>query len=139
MGAGAGTTSLDIEGAIPRGLDPWLVEVIEEARRENEILRENGAEPQARAREALIRKLLGGANEWLNAEIGVPEAARMLGRCEETARRAIRDGDLPDRRSNPRGNHKTRRGDVLSLARKRITYDPSADALDIARRRKGAA
>lgn len=135
-----GAIGVDLVGVVPDELDPWFLEAIEEAMRENAVLRENGAEHQATARDALMRKFLSRAAAWLNEEIGVEEAAEALGRCPETVRRAVRDGDLPDRREKPRGKHRTRRGDVRTLARQQKSkYDPTADALDIAQRRKGAA
>jgi hypothetical protein len=129
-----------LTGRIPAGLDQWLVEFITNAERETAFLRENGAESQAKARETLILSLLSRASEHLDAEIGVDEAAELLGRDPETVRRAIRDGRLPDLRENPRGHHRTRRGNVIALNdRRKPTYNSAADAQDIAKRRKGAA
>jgi len=129
---------LEIE--IPVGLDEWLADFIIDAERETAVLRDNGAEGQARSRESLIRKLLGRASEHLRAEIGVDEAAQLLGRNPETVRRAIRDGRLPDMRSNPRGHHRVRRGDVIALETRRgQNYNPVADAQDIAKLRRGVA
>lgn len=134
---GAGNT---LTGRIPAGLDHWLVEFITNAERETAFLRENGAESQAKARETLIRGLLSRASEHLDAEIGVDESAELLDCDPETVRRAIRDGRLPDLRENPRGHHRTRRGDVITLNnRRKQAYNSAADAQDIAKRRKGAA
>lgn len=136
METGHAFTSLNLP-SIPHGLDPWLVEFLKEAEQETSILRANGAESHAMAREAVIRSLIRKATEFLNEEIGVTEAAEILGQCKETVRRAIRSGLLPDKRERPRGRHRVLRGDVLSLARGRAKrYDPIADAQDIAKLRR---
>jgi hypothetical protein len=101
------------------------------------VLRENGAEEAAAARSALIQKLLAAASAWLDAKIDVAEAAQTTGWCEESIRRAVREGILPDHRPNPRGRHRIRRGDLQKFATRRgRPYDPNADAQDIARRRR---
>ena len=129
-----------LTGTIPAGLAHWLVEFIKDAERGTVFLRENGADSQAKARDALIRNLLRRASEHLDTEIDVDEAAQLIGRDPETVRRAIRDGRLPDLRENPRGHHRIRRGDLIALeTRRKKTYDSAADAQDIAKRRKGAA
>jgi hypothetical protein len=133
------TVQLLSSRAFPNGLDEWLVNFLEEAERETVLLRENGASAQATARDALIRGLLRRAAEYLDEEVSVAEAASMLDRGEETVRRAVRDGRLPDQRRKGRARHRLKRGDVISLAggaRKR--YDPVADAQDIAKLRKSA-
>src|ERR1700688_1896077 len=89
---------------VPRGLPPWLTVFVREAVQETETLRENGADDLAAARIALLRKLLVAASGWLDAELDTSEAALETGRCEETIRRAVRDGALPDRRAHPRGH-----------------------------------
>ena len=140
LDAGCGAAADALTGTIPAGLDHWLVAFINDARRDTQLLRENGADSQAKARDALLRELVNRASEHLDAEIGIEEAAQLLGRDEETVRRAIRGGKLPDLRENPRGHHRTRRGDVISLSdRRKKPYDSAADAQDIAKRRKGAA
>ena len=122
---------------LPDGLSPWLEQFVREALRDTYVLQENGAEEAAAARSALISKLLSAASGWLDAEIDVAEAARTTGLCEESIRRAVRDGFLPDRRANPRGRHSIRRGDLQKFATRRgRSYDPNADAQDIARRRR---
>ena len=127
----------DTDVQLPEGLSPWLVTFVREALRDTHVLRENGAEEAAAARSALIEKLLAAASGWLNAEIDVAEAAQATGLCEETIRRAVRDGDLPDRRSHSRGRHRIRRGDLEKLAtHSRRPYDANADAQDIARLRR---
>lgn len=126
-------------GEIPAGLDGWLVDFIQESARETDLLAENGAQEAAQARTTQLRKLLEAARSHLDAEIDVREAAELAGRSEETIRRAIRDGDLPDLRSNPRGHHRTRRGAVRELenrGRGKGKYDPVADAQDIAKLRR---
>jgi hypothetical protein len=81
----------------------WLAEFVQEAQRETETLRDNGAHEAATARATLIDRLLAAASTWLDSEIDVSDAARAVGVCEETIRRAVRRGDLPDRRPHPRG------------------------------------
>ncbi len=126
-------TGLDL----PEGIPPWLAAFVVEAQRETDTLRENGAEHAAAARTALVKKLLGAARAYLDAELDAGEAARETGRCEETIRRAVRAGRVPDRRASPRGRHKIRRRDVQKLsARPTRPYDPDADAQDIARLRR---
>ena len=122
---------------LPEGLPPWLTAFVVEALRETDALRENGAEEAAAARAALLRKLVAAAQAYLDAELDAGEAAKEAGRCEETIRRAVRAGTVPDRRASPRGRHKIRRRDVQKLAaRPPRPYDPDADAQDIARLRR---
>lgn len=122
---------------LPDGLPPWLAEFVQEAQRETETLRDNGAQEAATARATLIDGLLAASTAWLDSEIDVGEAARAMGVCKETIRRAVRDGDLPDRRPGPKGRHRIRRGDLEKFATGRgRPYDPNADAQDIARRRR---
>lgn len=110
---------------------------MDEALRENQTLAENGAGQAVTAREALLQKLIIAAQQYLDGEITVEEAAAILGRHPETVRRAVRKGALPDGRSKPRGHLRIRRGDLENLAHPRTgTYDPDADAQDIARRRR---
>ena len=121
---------------IPEGLPPWLAAFIQEAQRETDTLRDNGAEQAAAARTALLKKLLGVAQAWLDAELDAWEAAKETGRCEETIRRAVREGAIPDRRASRRGRHKIRRGDLQKLAAPPgPPYDPTADAQSIAQLR----
>ena len=122
---------------LPDGIPLWLAAFVLEARRETDTLRENGAEQAAAARVALLRKLVAAAQTYLDTELDAAEAALETGRCEETLRRAVRDGTIPDRRSNPKGRHRVRRGDLQKLAAPaRQPYDPDADAQDIARLRR---
>jgi hypothetical protein len=124
---------------LPEGTPPWLAAFVLEAQRETDTLRDNGAEQAAAARTALLKKLVGAAQAYLDAELDAGEAAVEIGRCKETIRRAVRDGTIPDRRANPKGRHRVRRGDLQKLAAPPTSrYDPDADAQDIARlRRKG--
>jgi hypothetical protein len=123
----------------PVGMEQWLVSALRAAAEENGILRKNGATEHADARDALIRGLLQEAEAWYDAEISVAQAAEEWGRGAETVRRAIRGGKLPDQRSQPRGPHRTRRGDVLELAHgKKKSYNPFADAQDIAKLRSSS-
>jgi excisionase family DNA binding protein len=122
---------------LPHGLPPWLVAFVEEALRENQTLAENGAGQAVTAREALLQKLIGAAQQYLEGEITVEEAAALLGKHPETIRRAVRKGTLPDDRSKPRGRMHIRRGDLELLAGPRTKgYDPVADAHGIAQRRR---
>src|SRR5713101_6816257 len=121
---------------LPDGLPPWLAAFISEALRETETLRENGADPAASARMALLKKLVAAA-AWLNAELDTVTAAEETGRCEETIRRAVRDGTIPDSRANRKYHIRVRRGDLQKLAAPQPgPYDPTADAQDIARLRR---
>jgi len=122
---------------LPDGLPPWLAAFVLEAQRETDTLRDNGAEQAAAARTALLKKLVAAAHAYLDAELDSGEAAVETGRCEETIRRAVRDGTIPDRRANPKGRHRVRRGDLQKLAAPPTgRYDPGADAQDIARLRR---
>ncbi len=122
---------------IPGGLAPWLRTFVREALQETATLRENGADQAATARAALIQKLLAAATAWLDAEIDVTQAAHEKGICEETVRRALRRGTIPDLRPTGKGRHKIRRSDLERLAApSRDSYDPIADAQDIARLRR---
>ena len=121
----------------PDGLPPWLAAFVLEAQRETDTLRENGAEHAAAARGALLRKLVAAAKTYVDTELDAAEAALETGRCEETIRRAVREGAIPDRRANPKGRHRVRRGDLQKLAAAPSRpYDPDADAQDIARLRR---
>ena len=121
----------------PDGLPSWLAAFVREALQETDTLRENGAEQAAAARAALLRKLLGAAYAWLDAELDPHEAAQETGRCEETIRRAVRAGAIPDRRANPRGRHRIRRGDLQTVAPPESRpYDATADAQSIAQLRR---
>src|SRR2546425_8452037 len=114
---------------LPEGIPPWLAAFVLEAQRETNTLRENGAEEAAAARAAVLRKLVAAAQAYFDAELDAGEAASETGRCEETIRRAVRGGTIPDRRPNPSGRHKIRRGDLQKLAAPPgRPYDPSADA-----------
>jgi len=122
---------------LPDGTPPWLAAFILEAQCETGTLRDNGAEQAAAARTALLKKLVAAAQAYLDAELDAGEAALETGRCEETIRRAVRDGTIPDRRANPKGRHRVRRGDLQKLAAPPTgPYDPGADAQDIARLRR---
>jgi len=122
---------------LPDGFPPWLAAFVLEAQHETDTLRENGAEQAAVARLALLRKLVVTAQTYVDTELDAAEAAVETGRCEETIRRAVRDGTIPDRRANARGRHRVRRGDLQKLATPSTgPYDPGADAQDIARLRR---
>jgi excisionase family DNA binding protein len=123
--------------AVPLALIPWLVAFVDGARRENQTLAENGATQLATAREILLQKLIAAAQQYLDTEISVEEAATLSGKHPETIRRAVRKGTLPCGRTSPRGRLRIRRGDLDVLAGPRTQrYDPVADAQDIARRRR---
>jgi hypothetical protein len=109
-------------------LPPWFAAFATKEQRETDTLRENGAEQAAAARLALFRKLVTAAATHLNVEIDMHEAAREKGVCEETIRRAVRDGGIPDRRANPKGHHRVRRGDLGRVAATPTPpYDPNTD------------
>src|SRR5438093_1597773 len=92
---------------LPEGIPPWLAAFVLEAQRETNTLRENGAEQAAAARAAVLRKLVAAAQAYFDAELDAGEAASETGRCEETIRRAVRGGTIPDRRPNPSGAPRT--------------------------------
>jgi hypothetical protein len=122
---------------LPDGIPPWLAAFVLEAQRETNALRENGAEQAAAARLALLKKLIAAAAAQLDEEIDIHEAAREKGVCEETIRRAVRDGRIPDRRANPKGRHRVRRGDLQRVAATPTPpYDPTTDAQSIAQLRR---
>src|SRR5213593_4026593 len=122
---------------LPEGTPPWLTAFVREAQRETDTLRENGADQAAAARLALQRKLVAAAAAQLDEEIDIHEAAREKGVCEETIRRAVRDGRIPDRRANPKGRHRVRRGDLNRVAETPgPPYDPITDAQGIAQLRR---
>ena len=122
---------------LPDALPSWLAAFVLEAQRETESLRENGADQAAAARLALLRRLISAVSAHLDAQIDVHEAAREKGVHEETIRRAVRDGRIPDRRANPKGRHRVRRGDLNRVAESPSRpYDPVADAQGIAQPRR---
>ncbi len=130
----------DCSWQVPRGLDSWLVAFLDDADRETAILRVNGADSQAAARDAVLKSFLEHASAYLDELIGIGEAAALLGGCAETARRKVRGGELADRRTNPTGHHRIRRGDAVQLGRgRRPQYDPTADAHGVATLRRNAA
>src|SRR5258708_33788723 len=121
----SGALGLDL----PDGLPPWLAAFVLEAQRETDTLRDNGAEQAAAARLALLKKLLTAAAAQLDEEIDIHEAAHKKGVCEETIRRAVRDGRIPDRRANPKGRHRVRRGALNRVADSPgPPTDPATDA-----------
>ena len=116
---------------LPPGTPPQLMEFYAHAMETAAVLRENGAVQAATAREATISEFREHLASWLNDFVSVKEAAEILGCCEETIRRWIRDGDLKSHQSGDRGHHKIRRGDLLRLDRNgRDAYDPDTDAQD---------
>src|SRR5688572_14939998 len=112
--------SRPIRPPTPPELDEWLRSALATIDAETQVLRASGANACAAARDAVVRTLLDAARAWLDETIAVPEATRLSGTCAETVRRAIRSGALPDLRSSPRANHRTRRGAVLALATKKV-------------------
>jgi len=122
---------------VPDGLPPWLERFVHEATHETETLRQNGAAQGAAARTALLTKLVKAARAWLDVELDTSEAAHETGVCEETIRRAVRGGRLPDRRANPNARIRLHRRDLLKLAAAtRASYDATADAQSIAQLRR---
>ncbi len=79
----------------------------------------------------MLKKLICAAQAWLDAEIDPHAAAQETGRCEETIRRAVRAGAIPE------GRHRIRRGDLQTVAPPESRpYDPTADAQSIAQLRR---
>jgi len=119
--------------SLPRGAPQWLAVFVAEALAENETLAHNGASQALAARKALLEGLLDALRHFLDDEVTVEEAATITGRHPETIRRALRSGDLPDRRQNPRGHYRVRRSDLALFASPDPQpYDARADAQDIA-------
>src|SRR5215469_15039930 len=86
-----------------------------------------------------LRRLAAAPDIWLNQELDTTQAAREAGRSTETIRRAVRGGRLPDHRKNPKAHMAIRRRDLQQLAPPGDgSYDPTADAQDIARLRRKA-
>lgn len=126
-----------IELNVPNGLPAWLRAFVLDALAETAILRENGAEGAVAARLAVLRRLVRAADVWLNQEMDTAAAALETGACEETIRRAVREGRIPDRRANPKAHITVRRRDLQKLAAPEAdSYDAIADAQDIARLRR---
>ncbi len=122
---------------LPDGMPAWVMAFISQAIRENVTLTENGATQAVVARLALLLRLVESARVYLDTEVTVEEAAALLHRHPETIRRAVRSGAIPDERSTRRGHHRIRRRDLNRLAAPHSrSYDPQADAQDIARRRR---
>jgi hypothetical protein len=122
---------------VPDDLPSWVAAFLREAAAETATLRENGAEGAVAARMAVLRKLMQAASACLNEELDTSHAAAERGVSPETIRRAVRGGRLPDHRPNPRGALKIRRGDLRRIATPTsASYDPVADAQDIARLRR---
>jgi len=128
-----------IELSLPDGCPAWLSAFVRDALAETAILRANGAEGAVAARMTVLRKLLHAADAWLNEELDTATAAREKGCAEETIRRAVRGGALPDRRANPNARIKILRRDLHRVADPSpAQYDPNADAQDLARLRRKA-
>ena len=128
-----------IELNLPDGLPAWLRRFVRDALTETTTLRENGAEGAVAARMAVLRKLVHAADVWLNEELDTAAAAQERGCAEETIRRAVREGRVPDRRVNPKAHIAIRRRDLQQLAAPGTdSYDAIADAQDIARLRRKA-
>lgn len=124
---------------IPAGLPFWLSSFLHDVEKETAILRLNGAEPSAMARDAVVTTFLTHARSYLDETIDVGEMAKVMGASKETVRRRVRDGTLGTERTKKKGHIRVRRGDVLDLAqKKKSTYDPIADAQDIAKLRRKA-
>jgi len=78
-------------------------------------------------------KLIAAAQVYFDTELDAAEAASETGRCEETIRRAVRDGTIrtaaPTQRPPPRAPWRLQKLAAPSTG----PYDPDADAQDIAR------
>lgn len=121
----------------------WLEEFIDSARAQNALLRKNGAEHLARAREALLEDLVSAAVRAEEETLTVEEAAAYAGVHEETVRRAVRRGEILDLRdSRQKGSPiRVRKSDVEQLKGKRrrknvdkhsvIRYDAAAHLREI--------
>ena len=132
-------STLPLDISIPDGLPDWLATFLRDAHADTLVLHENGADEAAAARRALLRQLVAAADRWLNEELDAAAAAREAGRSTETIRRAVRAGRLPDNRKNPKAHIAVRRRDLYKLAAPETgSYDPNADAQDIARLRRKA-
>ena len=132
-GSAALLTERTLLKALPTGLEPWIEPWLRRAVAENQVLEVNGAESAAAARCRVLVSFIEAAREWLDSEVDVAEAAEVTGCCEETVRRKVREGVLPDRRPAARGRHRVRRGDLSSLGRH---YDAAADAVRLAATRE---
>jgi hypothetical protein len=116
-----------------------MAEFVRVADGESDVLRANGARDHADARDRVLEQLLDAAGRWLDTELTTAQAAELIGRNEETVRRAVRDGKVESRRSSRKGHNHLRRGDVVALDRRRSKdYDAVADAQDIAQLRRSA-
>ena len=111
--------------------------VLDRAREENIILERNGATVAATARAALLADIAEALASPAGEMLTVEEAAHAAGVSIETVRRAVRNGELPDYRSNPRGTIRIRAEDIPFLkgkARVKASdspatgYDPAAHA-----------
>src|SRR6266850_8127837 len=114
-------------------LHPCVAGFLAAASQENEVLRRCGATETAAIREVLLDQLVRHTHAWLDREVGVREAAQILGKSEETVRRAVRNGAISDRRDAPGARHRIPVGDLLELEPRsckagRKAYDPVADA-----------
>jgi len=123
--------------SLPPGSPDWIMAFVADVLVENDTLAQNGASQAVTARIALLARLLAALRHFLDGEITVDEAAALTGRHPETIRRALRSGSLPDRRDNPRGHYRVRRGDLASFATSDSgPYDARADAQDIAQQKR---
>lgn len=118
--------------SLPRGLDPWVVSWIRRTEEENRFLAENGAIEQAIARGRVLVTLIEAATAYLDTCLTASQAAAERGCHEETVKRLVRAGAVPDRRQAAGGHHRVRRGDMRALDG---GYDPSADAARVVARR----
>jgi len=131
--------SLPFDVTVPDGLPDWVATFLREALADTAILQDNGAGEAAAARLAVLRRLVAAADTWLNQELDTAQAAREAGRSTETIRRAVRGGRLPDRREKSKSHIAIRRRDLQQLAAaEQGSYDPTADAQEIARLRRKA-
>jgi hypothetical protein len=89
---------------------------------ENEVLRKNGAAPQAEAREALLEDLLSFMSEVESETVDAGTAAKLARVDRETVLRAVRNEEIPDIR--PEGGRgkgsavRVRKADIPLLAAK---------------------
>jgi len=122
------------EADLNEGVASWVREFVAEALAETAVLRMNGANDLASARDRVLQQLVEEANRWSDAELTVREAAAEAGVSEETVRRYVRSGRIPDLRERQGQQHRVRRRDLAPLAPvKSGIYDPITDAQDTAR------
>lgn len=86
---------------------------VEAKRKENELLERHAAEGDlAHARELLLRDLEDALAAHDEGTVTADEAAEITGCNVETVRRAVRNGEIADLRTNERGVIRVRQADL---------------------------